>query len=46
MRAKSASLPGAITPFPRVEAEDLRGIGGGDLGEALEGHPALAHTLP
>src|SRR4029453_4156114 len=31
--------------FPRVEAEDLRGIGGGDLGKALEGHPALAHAL-
>src|SRR5258705_5637261 len=31
--------------FPRVEAEDLRGIGGGDLGEALEGHAALAHPF-
>src|SRR6266498_2188658 len=31
--------------FARVEAEDLRGIGGGDVGEALERHAALAHPL-
>src|SRR5215468_62735 len=29
----------------RIEAEDLRGVGGGDVGEALEAHATLAHTL-
>src|SRR5262249_49648022 len=29
----------------RIEAEDLRGVGGGDVGEALEAHAALAHAL-
>ena len=32
----SASLPGAISPFLRIHAEDARGRGGGDLDEAVQ----------
>src|SRR5262249_31469211 len=36
---------GSDDALARVEAEDLGGVGGRDVGEALEAHPALAHAL-
>src|SRR5499433_3500824 len=36
---------GGDDALARVGAEDRGGVGGGDVGEALEAHPALAHAL-
>src|SRR5215467_10992857 len=36
---------GGDDALARVEAEDLGGVGGGDVGEALQAHPALAHAF-